>query len=85
VHLLVGRLLEPPGSSAYDAYQQILDMHRHNKQAIQGLQQIGDLLEGQVNELIQSNQSDEARQLLEKAINVLPDHQGLIRLRRKLH
>jgi serine/threonine protein kinase len=85
VHLLVGRLLEPPGSSAYDAYQQVLDIHRHNKQAIQGLQRIGDIIEGQVSRLIQSKQVDEARLLLEKALNALPDHQGLIRLRQKLH
>jgi serine/threonine protein kinase len=84
VHLLVGRLLEPPGSSAYDAYQQILDIHRHNKQAIQGLAQVGDLIEGQVSHLSESNQDDQARSLLKKALSALPDHKGLIRLRQKL-
>jgi hypothetical protein len=83
-HMLVGRLLEPPGSSAYDAYHQILNIHQHNKQAIVGLQQIGDTIEGQVRDLIRSKQSKEADFLLEKALAALPNHEGLNRLRQKL-
>jgi serine/threonine protein kinase len=80
VHMLVGRLLEPPGSSAYDAYQQILSMHQHNKQATQGLQQIGDILEEQIRGMIESNQVRQGKSLLEKGLDVLPNHQGLIKL-----
>ncbi|MFI0413358.1 MAG: hypothetical protein ACH255_04385, partial [Candidatus Thiodiazotropha sp.] len=84
VHMLVGRLLEPSGSSAYDAYQQILIMHRHNKQATQGLQQIGDYLAEQVRGLIESKQLQEGKALLEKGLDALPDHQELIKLRHDL-
>ncbi|MES9972627.1 MAG: hypothetical protein ABW094_00090, partial [Candidatus Thiodiazotropha sp.] len=84
VHMLVGRLLEPPGSSAYDAYQQILIMHRHNKQATVGLQQIGDFLAEQVRGLIESKQVQEGKALLEKGLDALPDHQGLIKLQQDL-
>jgi serine/threonine protein kinase len=84
VHMLVGRLLEPPGSSAYDAYQQILSMHQHNKQATEGLRQIGDILEEQIKSLIESNQMQEGSSLLEKSLIALPDHQGLIELQRDL-
>lgn len=84
VHMLVGRLLEPPGSSAYDAYQQVLDMHQYNKQATQGLQQIGDLLEQRIREMIASNQRQEGQTLLQKSLAALPKHQGLIRLQQEL-
>lgn len=84
VHLLVGRLLEPPGSSAYDAYQQVLSMHPRNKQATEGLQRIGDLLVDEVNELIDAKQTQQAQSLLEKGLDVLPNHQGLKKLRDKL-
>ncbi|MEW8462427.1 MAG: serine/threonine-protein kinase [Candidatus Thiodiazotropha endolucinida] len=84
VHMLVGRLLEPPGSSAYDAYQQILIMHRQNKQATQGLQQIGDYLAEQIRGLIESKQLQEGKALLEKGLDALPDHQGLIKLQQDL-
>ncbi|MFC1363856.1 MAG: hypothetical protein G8D61_09375 [gamma proteobacterium symbiont of Ctena orbiculata] len=84
VHLLVGRLLEPPGSSAYDAYQQVLDMHQYNKQATQGLQQIGDLLEQRIRDMIASNQRQEGQTLLQKSLAALPKHQGLISLQQEL-
>jgi serine/threonine protein kinase len=84
VHMLVGRLLEPPGSSAYDAYQQVLTMHQHNKQATEGLRQVGDSLEKQIRGLAESNQMPEATSLLEKALIALPEHQGLIELQQDL-
>ncbi|MEW8318030.1 MAG: serine/threonine-protein kinase [Candidatus Thiodiazotropha sp.] len=84
VHLLVGRLLEPPGSSAYDAYQQVQDMHQYNKQATQGLQQIGDLLEQRIRDMIASNQRQEGQTLLQKSLAALPKHQGLISLQQEL-
>jgi serine/threonine protein kinase len=84
VHMLVGRLLEPPGSSAYDAYQQVLSMHQYNKQATEGLQQVGDILEQQIRGLVESNQMLEGTSLLEKALIALPNHQGLIELQQDL-
>lgn len=84
VHMLVGRLLEPPGSSAYDAYHQILIMHQHNKQATEGLQQVGNLLEQQVSDLIESKEIQAGKALLEKGLDALPEHQGLIKLQSDL-
>jgi serine/threonine protein kinase len=84
VHMLVGRLLDPPGSSAYDAYQQILTLHQHNKQATEGLRHIGDLLAQQVQALIDSQQIQEAELLLSKGLDVLPTHQGLVKLQQDM-
>ncbi len=40
VHFIVGRILEPPGSNAYDAYKQILAIDPNHKQAQAGLDAI---------------------------------------------
>ena len=42
---MVNRLMDPPGSSAFYAYQQVLEIHGNNKQAHDGLQKIADQYE----------------------------------------
>jgi serine/threonine protein kinase len=84
VHLLVGRLLEPPGSSAYDAYKQVQTMHTKNKQAVEGLRKIGDLLVEEINGLIEAGQTQQAQTLLDKGLEALPNHQGLEELQDEL-
>jgi serine/threonine protein kinase len=77
VHALVGRYIEPPGSSAYDAYQQILALHGNNKQAWEGLSMIGDQLVSEIEELLKSGKKQEAEKLLKESLEKLPNHQGL--------
>lgn len=77
VHGLVGRYIDPPGSSAYDAYQQILALHGNNKQAWEGLTMIGDQLVSEIEKLLKSGEKREAEELLEKSLEKLPNHQGL--------
>ena len=84
VHGLVGRYLEPSGSSAYDAYQQILTMHSSNKQAREGLQQLGDQVVTAIREHLRSGEREQAEDLLSKGLAKLPDHQGLLDLQQEL-
>jgi serine/threonine protein kinase len=84
VHTLIGRYLEPPGSSAYDAYQQILTLHSNNKQAWDGLQALGDQLVMRIEEYIRSGNQQQAQELLTKALKKLPDHPGLLNLKNEL-
>ncbi|MES9993974.1 MAG: serine/threonine-protein kinase [Candidatus Thiodiazotropha sp.] len=84
VHMLVGRLLEPAGSSAYDAYQQVLEIHPNNKQANQGLNQIGNQLEQRIREMITRGQLQQGQALLKNSVSMLPKHKGLIRLQKEL-
>ncbi|MCU7905300.1 MAG: serine/threonine protein kinase [Candidatus Thiodiazotropha sp. (ex Epidulcina cf. delphinae)] len=84
VHVLVGRYLEPPGSSAYDAYQQILVMHQNNRQAVEGLQQLGDHIEESVREYLRAGDREEGLKQLSKALDSLPRHQGLLDLKDQL-
>ena len=81
VHILVGRLVEPPSSSALTAYQQILDLHANNRQAKIGLQRLGDHYYEQANKA--RNEGDRVRfeLSLQKGLVAAPDHGGLLKLR----
>ena len=39
-HLAVGRLREPPGSNAYEAYRMVLDIDPANRRALNGMEEI---------------------------------------------
>lgn len=45
-HMAIGRLKEPPGANAYDAYQMVLSMDPGNQQALEGIRKI-ESLEGE--------------------------------------
>jgi predicted Ser/Thr protein kinase len=81
VHGLVGRYIEPSGSSAYDAYQQILALHENNKQAWEGLHTLGDQLAVAIEKLLASGETEQAEILITRGLEKLPDHQGLQKLR----
>jgi serine/threonine protein kinase len=81
VHGLVGRYIEPSGSSAFDAYQQVLALHHNNKQAWQGLQNLGDQLVVAIKKLLDDGKQDQAEILINRGLDKLPDHEGLKALR----
>ncbi|MEJ2621918.1 MAG: hypothetical protein P8163_17190, partial [Candidatus Thiodiazotropha sp.] len=82
VHGLVGRYIEPSGSSAHDAYQQVLALHPNNKQAWQGLQNLGDQLVVAIEKLLDDGKQDQAEILINRGLDKLPDHEGLKALRK---
>ncbi len=84
VHELVGRSFEPSGSSAYDAYKQILTLHANNKQAREGLQNLGIELVTEIQQQIESGNQQGAEVLLAKGLEKLPDHRGLLDLQDSL-
>ena len=47
-HLKMGRLTEPPGSSAYDAYKSVLAIDPHNKEALAGVAEVKKLAGGEI-------------------------------------
>ena len=57
VHLMVGRITEPPGSNAYDAYKQVLEIDPNNPQAKAGLFKIADHYEKLARESLKSGDS----------------------------
>ncbi|MCG7997079.1 MAG: serine/threonine protein kinase [Candidatus Thiodiazotropha taylori] len=81
VHGLVGRYIEPSGSSAYDAYQQVLALHENNKQAWEGLHSLGDQMVVTIQKLLDDGKQDQAEILITRGLEKLPQHEGLQALR----
>ncbi|MEW8207497.1 MAG: hypothetical protein AB2746_15340, partial [Candidatus Thiodiazotropha taylori] len=81
VHGLVGRYIEPSGSSAYDAYQQVLVLHENNKQAWEGLHSLGDQMVVTIQKLLDDGKQDQAEILITRGLEKLPQHEGLQALR----
>jgi serine/threonine protein kinase len=77
VHMMVNRLMDPPGSSAFYAYQQILELHSNNKQAMDGLRHIADYYEKQARESFIKGDNEKALLLVEKGLQAFPSHEGL--------
>lgn len=81
VHVMVGRLVEPPGSSALSAYRQVLDIHNNNLQAKIGLQKLGDHYYKLATKARNAGDQDIFELSLQKGLKAAPNHTGLLNLR----
>lgn len=79
-----GRLLAPPGSNAYEAYHQILQLDPHNAQAQEGLDKIAGVLASEAMRLYSTDRIEDARQLLSEALRYFPDDEALLDLRARI-
>jgi serine/threonine protein kinase len=77
IHFMVGRVTDPPGSNAYDAYRHILEIDPGNKQALAGLSEIAGYYETQARERWQQGDIEGSRALIETGLGIQPDHPGL--------
>ncbi len=84
VHLLVGRLTEPPGSNASDSYKSVLKIDPNNKEAQKGLKDIAEKYLMQAEKFIKDGDYTQASIHLKTGLHVLPNHKGLLSLKRNL-
>lgn len=84
VHTMVNRLMEPPGSSAFYAYQQVRKLHPENRTAHEGLRNIAGHYEQKARQSLAEGDQQRALQLAEKGLVAFPSHQGLDEIRREL-
>ncbi len=84
IHFLVGRLVEPPGSSALDAYRQVLESHNNNKQAHEGVAKIADHYEKVARKSLAMGDKVKAGEMVKKGLMVVPSHIGLEDLKSQL-
>ena len=75
--LKAGRLLAPPGDSAYDYYRDALAVAPNHPAALAGLDRIVDRYVAMANDAIQRGRYDRAKNLLERARFINPDHEGI--------
>lgn len=71
-HFMVGRLVSPQGSNAYEAYQLVLDLDPENQQALAGQQEAKERFYKRAEILWKSGEKDEARLHLELARLMFP-------------
>lgn len=75
-HFMVGRLVAPQGSNAYEAYQLVLDLDPENEQALKGQQEAKERFFKRAEVLWKSGEKDEARQHLQLAMTMFPKDEG---------
>ncbi len=84
VNLLVGRLIEPPESNASDSYKNILKLQPGNKEAQKGLEKISEQYLKQAQYFFNNGDITQANIHSQTGLHVLPNHQGLLALQKKL-
>ena len=84
LHFALGRVAEPPGSNALDAYQRILAIDPQHTQAMLGLKQSVHACEPLARKKLDENNRDAARKLMETCLKAMPDHAGLLDLKSRL-
>jgi len=81
---MVGRITDPPGSNAFAAYQQILEIDPGDAQALDGMRKIADHYETLARESWENGNIEQCRTLIENGLAVEPEHKGLIKLLNKI-
>jgi hypothetical protein len=77
LHLRVGRLILPEGSSAYAAYQTVLEIDPGNAEARAGMTSVQENVLEQLHELIDQGRIQSARDELALARRLFPDNREL--------
>ncbi len=80
----MGRLVSPQGSNAYDAYKLVLEIDPTNKKAQQGLEKVSDKLYQRTQALMAEGNMKETQRHLDLALNLFPQHDGLLEMRVEL-
>lgn len=84
-HFDIGRLFDPPGNNALEAYWKVLEYDATNPDAVAGLNAIADLLAAIARETLESGDIDESRLLVEKGLQANPTNESLIELQEELN
>lgn len=85
VHMMVGRLLNPPGGNALDAYRKVLEMHPYNRQAIAGLRILMQQLVAQARSNMEAGHEDHAREIVQEGLKIDDKHEALQALNQQLN
>lgn len=83
-HRELDRLTDPPGSNAADVYRHILELDPFNAPAREGLHSIADIYLQRARQQIDKGDAHSAMELVQTGLGVVPDHKGLIELRKRI-
>lgn len=83
-HELSGRLVTPSGSSAFDAFELVLNIDHHNADALAGLDRLQSRVEDRVDNLLGQGKKDDALAEAKAGIAAFPHSRKLLALEQKL-
>ena len=84
VHMMVGRLISPPGGNALDEFNKVLEMHPYDRRAIKGLEELLDRLAQQAEVEMNKGDNKRAVELIENGLKVYNKHPRLLALKQQL-
>lgn len=79
-----GQYTRPKGNSAYEIYQQILQLDPHNLPALEGLHSIADYYEDLAQEKLQEGDLQQGLSIVEEGLRIRSKHKGLLLMQTKL-
>ncbi len=82
--LLFGRLSDPPGSNAFEAYEKVLELHPTNRKAYEGLAIIAEQYFEQAKGHIEKGNRKKAAAFIDRGLQVMPEHADLLKLKEDL-
>lgn len=83
-HYDIGRLTDPPGNNALDAYRKVLELDPGNPRAREGLNNIAATYEQVARESLEQDRVGDAREVVEEGLRLFPDNKGLAALQDSL-
>ena len=84
VHMMVDRLLSPPGSNALDEYNKVLEINPYNRAAITGLEELLEKLLRVAHLALEKKNLERARQVVDEGLKIHPTHKDLLLLKKDL-
>jgi len=84
VHMMVGRLISPPGGNALDEYQKVLELQPFDRQALKGLKGLLEQMSDQAIEAIEAGDLSRARVLVTTGLEFYEKHERLLSIKEQL-
>ena len=85
MHFMVGRLVEPPGTNALGAYNEVLLIDQQNPAALKGIDEIASYYELLARELWDKGENKRSIEMLQKGLQASPEHKDLLKFQNMTH
>lgn len=85
LYLSLGQYAAPPGDSAFDAYQKILEIDPRNAEARDAERKIADYYEGKARSAMEQRDPVQAKAMIDLGLYVRPGDEGLLSMQKALN
>ena len=84
VHMMVGRLISPPGGNALDEYRKVLPLQPFDRRAIKGLRELLAMMSDEAIKAIEAGDLSRAEVLVTTGLEVHAKHERLLSIKQQL-